>query len=177
VTAVAHLAALVRARLGHAIVTPAGDDVLAVERVHWLPLLGFLKADPDAELEVLADLFAIDHEGPDNRYEVRALLRSPTLGYRAQLALSLPAHEPTLPTLTGLFASAWSLERELFEMHGIIADGHPALRPLYLYDGFVGHPLRRDYRAHKEQPLVPLLDDVAAPTIVSDAPDAAGGAA
>jgi NADH-quinone oxidoreductase subunit C len=163
---------MVRARLGDAVLLSSRGAQLVVSRVQWLPVITFLRADPDTELELLVDVFALDHTGSpaatQGRFDVCAHLRSPTLGYRATVVCRLPAGDPTIPTLTGLFPSALALERELFEMHGIVPDGHPALRPLLLYDGFVGHPLRRDYRAHKEQPLVPLLDDVRAPVIVRD---------
>lgn len=173
-----HLAGLVRARLGSAAWFRAhdehGTEVLVVDAVHWVPVIRFLRADPDAQLEVLSDLFAIDAgPGTTPRFELRAALRSPRLGYRAHVVLALAetgphGAEPTYPSLTGLFLAAETLERELFEMMGLVADGHPQLRPLLLYAGFVGHPLRRDYRAHKEQPLVPLLDDVTPPLVVTD---------
>jgi NADH-quinone oxidoreductase subunit C len=183
-----HLAQLVRARLGAAAWKDAqvvGDtEVLVVDQERWLPIMKFLRADPDALLEVLADLFAIDRgAGAAPRFEVRAVLRSPRLGYRAHVVLDVDGADPSIPTLTGLFLSAEALERELFEMMGVAPDGHPHPRTLLLYPGFVGHPLRRDYRAHKEQPLVPLLDDVAPPIVITDAQpadanqDAAKGAA
>jgi NADH-quinone oxidoreductase subunit C len=47
------------------------------------------------------------------------------------------------------------MERECHDMYGIRFRGNADLRPLLLYEGFVGHPLRKDYPKHKEQPLVP----------------------
>lgn len=172
-----HLAQLVRARLGAAAWKDAqvvGDtEVLVVDHERWLPIVKFLRADPDAQLEVLADLFAIDRgPGAEPRFEVRAVMRSARLGYRAHVVLEVGGADPTIPTLSSMFLGADALERELFEMTGVIPEGHPHLRALLLYPGFVGHPLRRDYRAHKEQPLVPLLDDVARPVVIADAPPA-----
>lgn len=57
----------------------------------------------------------------------------------------LPAEDPRLASLTGLFAGAAWHERETWEMFGIVFDGHPNLVPLLLPDGFVGHPLRKDF--------------------------------
>ena len=46
------------------------------------------------------------------------------------------------------------MERECHEMYGIVFRGNEDLRPLLLYEGFVGHPLRKDYPKLGEQPLV-----------------------
>jgi NADH-quinone oxidoreductase subunit C len=50
------------------------------------------------------------------------------------------------------------MERECHEMYGIRFRGNDDLRPILLYEGFEGHPLRRDYPKQKEQPLVPYRD-------------------
>jgi NADH-quinone oxidoreductase subunit C len=47
------------------------------------------------------------------------------------------------------------MERECHDMYGIVFRGNPDMRPILLYEGFVGHPLRKDYRKEDEQPLVP----------------------
>jgi len=59
-----------------------------------------------------------------------------------------------VPTLTTLFGSARFLEREAHEMFGIRFEGNADLRPILLYEGFVGHPLRKDYPMEREQPIV-----------------------
>jgi NADH-quinone oxidoreductase subunit C len=50
-----------------------------------------------------------------------------------------------LPSLTPLWRSADYQEREVFDLYGIIFDGHPDLRRLLMWEGFVDHPMRRDY--------------------------------
>ena len=50
-----------------------------------------------------------------------------------------------LPSLTPLWRSADFQEREIFDLFGIIFDGHPDLRRLLMWEGFVDHPMRRDY--------------------------------
>jgi NADH-quinone oxidoreductase subunit C len=58
-------------------------------------------------------------------------------------------------SLTGLYGSARFMEREAHDMYGIEFTGNDDLRPILLYEGFVGHPLRKDYAMEMEQPIVP----------------------
>ncbi|WP_020388220.1 NADH-quinone oxidoreductase subunit C [Kribbella catacumbae] len=57
----------------------------------------------------------------------------------------IPRAEPSLATLSSLYAGANWHERETFEMFGITFDGHPNLIPLLLPDGFEGNPLRKEF--------------------------------
>jgi NADH-quinone oxidoreductase subunit C len=57
----------------------------------------------------------------------------------------VPADDPRLASVTGVFAGASWHERETYEMFGVTFDGHPHLVPLLLPDGFEGHPLRKDF--------------------------------
>jgi NADH-quinone oxidoreductase subunit C len=66
---------------------------------------------------------------------------------------------PVVDSLTTLYGSAAFMERECHEMLGIDFRGNGDLRPILLYEGFVGHPLRKDYDKHHEQPLVRYRDD------------------
>jgi NADH-quinone oxidoreductase subunit C len=50
-----------------------------------------------------------------------------------------------LPSLTGVWRSADFQEREIFDLYGVVFDGHPDLRRLLMWDEFVDHPMRRDY--------------------------------
>ena len=59
-----------------------------------------------------------------------------------------------LPTLSGLWAAFNWLERETYDMYGVAFEGHPDLRRIFMYDEFIGHPLRKDYPKERRQPLV-----------------------
>jgi NADH-quinone oxidoreductase subunit C len=50
-----------------------------------------------------------------------------------------------LPSLTPVWRSAELQEREIFDLYGVVFDGHPDLRRLLMWEGFVDHPMRRDY--------------------------------
>lgn len=169
-----HLVRLVRNRLGahvclSATALPDGDTFV-VERSRLVELVAFLKRDPDADLSLLVDITAIDRTPRTPRFEVRWRMRSPRLGYRATFVVHVEEDDAVIPSLVPHWAGAESLERELNEMFGVYPDGHPHLRPLLLYTDLVGHPLRRDYRATKQQPLVPLLQEGKAPVLIEEAP-------
>ena len=66
----------------------------------------------------------------------------------------MPESDPRVPSLAGLWKAFDWQERETFDMYGIRFDGHPDLRRIYMYDEFVGYPLRKDYPKEKRQPLV-----------------------
>ncbi len=59
---------------------------------------------------------------------------------------------PHLPSLTPVWRSAEFQEREAFDLYGIVFDGHPDLRRILMWDGFVDYPMRKDY--------VPPADDI-----------------
>jgi NADH-quinone oxidoreductase subunit C len=63
-------------------------------------------------------------------------------------------HDARVPSLSGLWPAFNWQERETFDMYGIQFEGHPDLRRIYLYEEFVGYPLRKDYPKEKRQPLV-----------------------
>jgi NADH:ubiquinone oxidoreductase subunit C len=189
-----HLLRLAEDRLGRGILEGGegqpGEDHLHVHPDRLLELLTFLRDDRDAQMRLLVDITAFDRGPPERtddddgeqsegessdddaphvRYEVVYRLRSERLGYRAWVTVELGDDDPTIPTATELFPAADWYERELWDLFGIYADGHPHLRRLLTYEGFSGHPLRRDYPGTKAQPLVPLRSAGHTPDVVLDA--------
>ncbi|HET7347975.1 MAG TPA: NADH-quinone oxidoreductase subunit C [Acidobacteriaceae bacterium] len=58
-----------------------------------------------------------------------------------------------LPSLTPVWRSAEFQEREAFDLYGIVFDGHPDLRRILMWDGFLDHPMRKDYVPPADDPL------------------------
>jgi NADH-quinone oxidoreductase subunit C len=59
-----------------------------------------------------------------------------------------------IDSVAGVYASANWMEREVFDLYGVRFAGHPDLRRILLYEGFDGHPLRKDYPKERRQPLI-----------------------
>ena len=102
------------------------------------------------------------------RFEVAYQLRSKK-NQRIRLKIALPEQDPRCPSLAELWPAFNWQERETFDMYGIRFDGHPDLRRIFLYEEFVGYPLRKDYPKEKRQPLV-RRDDLPMNPLKKEAP-------
>ncbi len=88
------------------------------------------------------------------RFTVCYQLRSLAHKHRIRLEIELPESDPRLPSLADVWPAFNWQERETYVMYGIKFENHPDLRRIYLYEEFVGYPLRKDYPKEKRQPLV-----------------------
>jgi NADH-quinone oxidoreductase subunit C len=134
-------AAQIQARLG---LTPtvAGPDVgVTVERERWVEAARFVK--DTLGCRYFNWLTAVDYK--DQGLEVLVRLDDVEAVVGVTLRTRLPVGAPHCPTLTGLFRGADWMERECYDMFGVIFDGHPDLRRILLGDDWEGHPLRKDY--------------------------------
>lgn len=129
-----------------------GMPVLDLSPENLLPLVTRLQEELGFDL--FLDVTAVDHPEREPRFDVVYHFYSSRHNRRIRLKVRVPEAEPCVPTLTSLFGSARFLERETHEMYGIGFAGNDDLRPILLYEGFVGHPLRKDYPIDMEQPLV-----------------------
>src|SRR5579875_1467421 len=91
--------------------------------------------------------------GPEPRFAVVYHLTSTRLAHRLRIKCRVPEDDPKIASVTPVWPAANWLERETWDLYGIVFEGHPDLRRIYLYEEFVGHPLRKDYAKHGEQPI------------------------
>lgn len=127
--------------------------VLEIEVEQLVPLVTRLRNEHGYDL--FLDVTAVDWPGRDKRFDVVYHFMATSRRRRLRLKLQVAESDPTVPTLTSLYGSARYMEREVHEMYGIRFAGNDDLRPILLYEGFVGHPLRKDYPIDLEQPNVP----------------------
>ncbi|MGD2026953.1 MAG: NADH-quinone oxidoreductase subunit C [Anaerolineales bacterium] len=96
--------------------------------------------------EIMPDITAVDYwPQTEPRFHVVYQFNSVSRHIRVTLRVPLDGNEPTIATLTGVYPNANWLERELWDMFGIRAEGHPDLRRLLMPYDWEGHPLRKDY--------------------------------
>jgi NADH-quinone oxidoreductase subunit C len=131
-----------------------GDETVVLKPEGIAPVAAFLRADAELQFNILMDVTAVDYLGRAPRFEVVYHLYS--LSRRARLRIKLPVGEdqPEVDSLTPLWKSANWYEREVWDMFGVRFRGHPNLTRILMYEGFEGHPLRKDYPIKKRQPLI-----------------------
>lgn len=105
--------------------------------------------------DLLLDVTAVDWPDQKPRFEVVYHLYSTRHFVRVRLKTRVAEARPVVDSLVPLYGSAAFAERECHDMYGIEFRGNADLRPILLYEQFVGHPLRKDYPKEREQPLVP----------------------
>ena len=103
----------------------------------------FLRDDEALDFRALVALNAVDYV---DYFEVVYRLVS----YRHNHATVLKVRvyerdEPSVPSVTSVWKGAELQEREVYDLMGVAFDGHPNLKRVFLWEGFEGHPLRRDF--------------------------------
>jgi NADH-quinone oxidoreductase subunit C len=130
-----------------------GILVLTLPAEALLPVVRRLKAE--FGFDMFLDVTAVDWVPQTPRFEVVWHFYSTQHHVRVRLKTRVPETDTTVDSLASLYGSARFMERECHDMYGIGFRGNDDLRPVLLYEGFVGHPLRKDYPKDREQPLVP----------------------
>jgi NADH-quinone oxidoreductase subunit C len=118
------------------IVVPAG---LIVE------VCTVVSGEPDLRFVFLADLTAVDWWPGEPRFEVVYHFASFYHRSRLRLKVRLRGENPHVATVSDIWPAANWLEREVWDLFGIVFDGHPDLRRLLMPEDWEGHPLRKDY--------------------------------
>jgi NADH-quinone oxidoreductase subunit C len=145
-------AAVVEKFPGSIAVDSHGQPVVYVDRAALADVARFLR--DEQELTMCVDITAVDHLLTGTRYsppgvelerfEVVANFLSHPRNRRVRIICQVPAADPTVPSLTGLYMGTNFPERETFDLYGITFDGHPDLTRILMPDDWHGFPLRKD---------------------------------
>lgn len=121
-----------------------GEVTVTVKKDAIIDILSFLKQT--LQYNLLTDLTAIDYLGKkEERFMMVYLLYS--IPNKDRLRIKTPVTEADchIPTASTVWKTANWLEREVYDLFGIVFDGHPDLRRILMADDWVGYPLRKDY--------------------------------
>ncbi|SUZ49801.1 uncharacterized protein METZ01_LOCUS2655 [marine metagenome] len=119
------------------------DGVLWVKALRIADVAAFMKSDAGLDFNFLNSISAVDYI---NHFEVVYHLTSLNKRHTAIVKARLDGREAlTLPSVYHLWRGADFQEREIWDLMGISFSGHPNLKRIMLWEGFEGHPLRKDY--------------------------------
>ncbi|GIL17906.1 MAG: hypothetical protein BroJett040_16570 [Oligoflexia bacterium] len=125
-----------------------GDDSIVIPKEDVIPVFTFLKNGD--HFDFLMDVCGVDYPGRAKRFDVVYHLFHSKNGNRLRIKVPLAEGE-YVDSLVGIWKGADWFEREAYDMFGIVFRGHPNLRRILTHHQFVGHPLRKDYEADRQQ--------------------------
>jgi NADH-quinone oxidoreductase subunit C len=131
---------------------PDAGGVLFVAREDYHDTVAQLKA---SGFEMCSDVTAVDYlthparrlpEGvTPERFEVVVNLLSLSQKRRVRIRVQVPENDPWVATLFDLYPGSEAMEREVYDMLGVVFAGHPDLTRILMPEDWEGHPLRKDY--------------------------------
>jgi NADH-quinone oxidoreductase subunit C len=119
-----------------------GTPAALVSSEYILRVAGHLK---ELGFQQLMDAFGIDRNQKKGRFEITYNLRNHTTNERIFLKVRCDEKHPHVPSLESIWTGATWNEREAYDMYGVIFDGHPDMRRMYMPDEFEYFPLRKDF--------------------------------
>ena len=118
---------------------------ITVAPQHIADVCRTLKGDSRLSFKLLLCLAGVDYR---EHLQVVYVLLSLEREQKLIIKTNVPYDDPRLPTVTSVWRAADWYEREAHDLFGIVFDGHPGLNPLVLYEGYPGHPGRKDHPFH-----------------------------
>ena len=134
------------------------DEInVTIRRQDILEICQFLYSDPNLQYRMLIDLCGVDFFPEKPRFEVVYLLYSMKHNQRLRLKAKVGETE-SIVSVEAIWKAANWLEREVYDLFGIPFNNHPDLRRILLWDGYEGHPLRKDFPVEGpdfDKPFIP----------------------
>ena len=124
-------------------VSEASDQAVLVQKENLFEVIEYLKSSPELEFDYLNYIAAVDYY---DYFELVYQLTSRE--HNHSLVLKTRCYDrdkPIVPSVVSLWRGADFQEREIYDLMGISFEGHPNLKRILLWEGFEGHPLRKDY--------------------------------
>jgi len=131
--------------------SPSGQHSLLLDPAHAVEAATFLRDDAELRLDYCSNVTGVDWlQTEHSQGYLEAVYHLYSMEKKhGPVVLRLRTENRTdrvhLPSLTPVWRSAEFQEREIFDLYGIIFDGHPDLRRILMWDEFEDHPMRKDY--------------------------------
>jgi NADH-quinone oxidoreductase subunit C len=135
----------IAAQIGEGIpqaVVGSNESWVVIEPKSLLQVAQFLKTSPGLEFDYLNCITGVDYL---DYFEVVYHLTSMQHQRSLVLKVRCSREDPEVPSVVSLWRGADFQEREIYDLLGIVFVGHPNLKRIFMWEGFQGHPLRRDY--------------------------------
>ncbi len=121
-----------------------GELTLTVDPARIIEALRWLRDDGAAQFVSIIDISGVDCPEREKRFDVVYHLLSPKLNRRVRVKVATDEETP-VASATAVYPGADWYEREIYDLFGVMFDGHPDLRRILTDYGFDGHPLRKDF--------------------------------
>ena len=108
-------------------------------------VLTYLRDEDEEPYEFLASLHGVDYLPEEPRLGVHYQLLSRSRLERLGVKTRVTVEDPVVPSVIDIFPTANHQEREVFDMFGVLFDGHPDPRRILMPEDYEGHPQRRDF--------------------------------
>ena len=139
------------------VATFRGEVTVTVPKKEIFEICKFLHSDPDLQYRLLTDLCGLDFFPETPRFGAVYHLCSLKGNQRLRVKTRVGEME-SIPSVESIWKVANWYEREAYDLFGIRFENHPDLRRILLWEGYEGHPLRKDYPAEGpdfDKPFVP----------------------
>ena len=124
-------------------IVESSQDSLVVKSDSLLSVAAFLKDTETLKFDYLNYITAVDYF---SYFEIVYQLTSLEHNHAAMIKTRCYSREnPVVPSVIGLWQGADFQEREIYDLMGIKFEGHPNMKRIFLWEGFLGYPLRKDY--------------------------------
>ncbi len=121
----------------------SSEDSFLVKSESLFDIISFLKTTPELEFNYLSCITAVDYL---DYFEVVYFLTSMERNHSLVVKTRCYGRENlVVPSIVSLYEAANPQEREIYDLMGISFEGHPNMKRIFLWEGFQGHPLRKDY--------------------------------
>ena len=122
-----------------------GELTVVIKKLDIVPICKSLRDSEELSFDSLRDVCGVDHYRPEDRFEVVYNLYSLKNKCRVRLKVRVDENDIHVPSVSSIWKTADWAERETYDMLGILFDGHPDLRRMYMPEGFEYHPLRKEF--------------------------------